>query len=150
MKTSSGVGRETLTERIGTPSSANSRGTNASPAETANDTAPSETTASMPNWRPSASIAAASSSVSIRTRSAPTPPLEGGRGIEGDDLALIHDRDAVAELGLVHVVRGHEDRDVLRPPELLDVAPDRAARLRVEADRGLVEEEHPRRVHEAA
>src|SRR5438067_2355385 len=34
MKTSSSVGRETLTERIGTPSSPNRRGTNSSPDST--------------------------------------------------------------------------------------------------------------------
>ena len=70
--------------------------------------------------------------------------------VERDDLALVHDRDAIAELGLVHVVRGHEDRDLLALLQLGDVAPDRAARLRVEADRRLVEEEHARRVQEAA
>jgi hypothetical protein len=70
--------------------------------------------------------------------------------VESDDLALVHDRDPVAELGLVHVVRGHEDRDLLALLQLGDVAPDRAARLRVQADGGLVEEEHARRVQEAA
>ena len=39
MKTSSSVGRETLTDRIGSPSSANSRGTNSSPDGTKNVTA---------------------------------------------------------------------------------------------------------------
>ena len=41
MKTSSSDGRETLTERIGTPSSANRRGTNCSPALTPKVTSPS-------------------------------------------------------------------------------------------------------------
>ena len=100
--------------------------------------------------RPARAIAASSSSVWIRTRSAPTCCLQRLGRVEGDDLALVHDRDAVAELGLVHVVRGHEDRDLLALLQLGDVAPDRAARLRVEADRRLVEEEHARRVQEAA
>ena len=70
--------------------------------------------------------------------------------VERDDLALVHDRDPIAELGLVHVVGGHEDRDLLLAHQLLDVGPDRAARLRVEPHGGLVEEEHARRVQQAA
>ena len=42
MNTSSSVGRETLTARIGMPSSANSRGTNSSPPGTPKVTAPSD------------------------------------------------------------------------------------------------------------
>jgi hypothetical protein len=72
MKTSSSDGRATLTERIGTPSSANRRGTNCSPASTAKVTIPSATVASMPKRSASAAIAAASSSVEIWTRSRPT------------------------------------------------------------------------------
>ena len=70
--------------------------------------------------------------------------------VQRDDLALVHDRDPIAELGLVHVVRGHEDRDLLALLELADVAPDRAAGLRIQPDRRLVEEQHPRRVHQPA
>ena len=70
--------------------------------------------------------------------------------VERDDLAVVHDRDPVAPLGLVHVVGGHEDRDLLALLELADVVPDRAARLRIEADRRLVEEQHARRVHQPA
>ena len=70
--------------------------------------------------------------------------------IEDDDLAPVHDRDSVAELGLVHVVGGHEDRDALGLFEQLDVAPDRVACLRIEPDRRLVEEQDARGVHEAA
>src|SRR5205823_5575788 len=72
MKTSSSVGRATLTDLIGTPSSENRRGTNSSPPGTAKVTAPSEIMASMPKVSASAASAASSSSVSIRTRSAPT------------------------------------------------------------------------------
>ena len=80
----------------------------------------------------------------------PDARLERLGRVQHDDLPSVDDRDAVAELGLVHVVRGHEDR---RPFALLqrsDVAPDRAAGLGVEADGRLVEEQHARRVHEAA
>ena len=70
--------------------------------------------------------------------------------VERDDLAVVHDRDPVAPLGLVHVVGGHEDGDLLALLELADVGPDRAAGLGVQADRRLVEEQHPRGVHQAA
>ena len=39
--------------------------------------------------------------------------LELLRRVEDDDLTVVDDRDAVAVLGLLHVVRGEEDRDVL-------------------------------------
>ena len=48
-----------------------------------------------------------------RTRSLPTLRLERLRRVDRDDLAVVDDRDAVAVLGLVHVVRREEDRDVL-------------------------------------
>src|SRR3954447_26225888 len=70
--------------------------------------------------------------------------LERLRRVERDDLAVVHDRDPIAELGLVHVVRGHEDRDLLALLQLADVAPDRRSGLGVEPDRRLVEEEHAR------
>ena len=75
MKTSSSVGRETLTAWIGTPSSANRRGTNSSPCGTPKVTAPSAILASMPKCSASAAIAASSSSVWIVTRSVPTCAL---------------------------------------------------------------------------
>ena len=89
-----------------------------------------------------------------RSRSArgPCPTLAfSASGVSSTTISpLVHDRDPVAVLGLVHVVRREEDRDVLARLELADVAPDRAARLRVEADRRLVEEQHARRVQQAA
>ena len=98
----------------------------------------------------SAAIAASSSSVWICTRSLPTLAFSAS-GVSSTTISpLVHDRDAVAVLGLVHVVGRQEDRDVLARLELADVAPDRAARLRVEADRRLVEEQHARRVQQAA
>ena len=66
--------------------------------------------------RRSAAIAASSSSVSIRTRSAPTLAFSAAGVSSATISPLVHDRDPVAELGLVHVVRGHEDRDLLAPP----------------------------------
>ena len=72
MKTSSSDGRATLTDRMGTPSSANSRGTKFSPSGTAKVTSSSATVASIPNRSRRALIAAWSSSVLICTRSVPT------------------------------------------------------------------------------
>ena len=152
------VGHEHVVERragtwtalIGMPSSANSRGTNCSPAGTPNVTAPSDIRASIPKRSASAAIAASSSSVWIATRSVPTPRLERLGRVERDDLAVVHDRDPVAPLRLVHVVGGHEDRDLLALLELADVLPDRPARLRVESDRRLVEEQHAGGMHQAA
>ena len=67
-----------------------------------------------------------------------------------DDLAVVDDRDPVAVLRLVHVVRRHEDRDVFLATKLADVAPDVLARLRIEADRRFVQEENPGRMEQAA
>src|SRR3954463_2637482 len=63
-------------------------------------------------------------------------------GVLDDDLAVVHDRDPVAVLGLVHVVRGDEDGDLGALAEVVQVVPDRRTGLRVQADRRLVEEEH--------
>ncbi len=52
-------------------------------------------------------------------------------------------------LGLIHVVRRQKDRDPLPGAKLVDVLPDVGARLLVEPDRGLVKEEHTRRVEQA-
>ena len=62
--------------------------------------------------------------------------------------AAVHDRDDVAEVvGLLHVVRGQQDRAALgldRPDQLPEVV----ARLRIEAGRRLVEEQDARVVGE--
>src|SRR5581483_926973 len=59
----------------------------------------------------------------------------------GDGFAVVHDGDAVAEaLGFVHVVGGEED-GAAGEFEAFDEVPELAARLRVEAGGGLVEEE---------
>ena len=74
-----------------------------------------------------------------------SPPIEAlerrGR-VQGLDLAVVDDGDAVAVLGLVHVVGGHEDGDADLVAQRADVLPDGVARLRVEPDGRLVEEEH--------
>ena len=76
--------------------------------------------------------------------------LERFGRVENYDLALVDDPDAIAVLGLVHVVRRQEDRDVFAFPELVDVRPDRRPRLRIETHRRLVEEQHAGRVEQAA
>ena len=61
-------------------------------------------------------------------------------GPQLEDLAVVHDRQAVAQdLGFLHVVRRQEDRPALRsePP---DDVPQRAPGGRVHAGRRLVEE----------
>src|SRR5882762_10385189 len=59
----------------------------------------------------------------------------------GDDLPVIHDRDAIAEaLGFLHVMRREQDR-AARGAKAADDLPQLPARLRVEPRRGLVEKE---------
>src|SRR6266702_2187556 len=72
-----------------------------------------------------------------------------GRALHHDG-AVVDDGDAVAVLRLVHVVGGEEHGDRLTPPQLVQVGPDLAAGLRVEPDGGLVQEQHPWGVEQAA
>ena len=73
-----------------------------------------------------------------------------GRALR-DDLAVIDDGDAVGDaLGFLHVMRGEEDGDLLLFVEFLDVGPELVAGLRVQAERGLVEEDDLGRVQQAA
>src|SRR5215211_2056095 len=74
--------------------------------------------------------------------------LQRRRGVEGDDPALVDDGDAVAVLGLVHVVGGDEHGDLLAAVQLLQVVPDRGPGLGVEADGRLIQEQHPGRVQQ--
>ena len=68
----------------------------------------------------------------------------------GDGLAVRHDRHAVGEpLGLLDVVRRHQDRDALGA-QRVDQRPQLLADLRVEADGRLVEQDEPRPVHQRA
>ena len=63
-----------------------------------------------------------------------------GRAL-GDDLAVVDDRDPVAEpLGLVHVMSGQDDR-AAAVAEVADHVPELPAGLRVQAGRRLVEEQ---------
>ena len=72
------------------------------------------------------------------------------RAALGDDQALVHDDQPVAELlGLVHVVGGDHQRDagLLEPEQLV---PQHVAGLRVEAGGGLVEQQQVGAVDQAA
>src|ERR1700692_194906 len=65
-----------------------------------------------------------------------------GRRAEGDELAMIDDRHAVAEpLRFFHVMRRQEDCSSLLPEALHDV-PQLQAALRIESCSGFVEEEN--------
>ena len=69
---------------------------------------------------------------------------------DGDGLAVRHDRHLVAEaLGLLDVVRAHQDRDALAA-QAVDERPQLLADLRVEADGRLVEQEQARLVQQRA
>src|SRR4051812_14407600 len=75
---------------------------------------------------------------------------ERARRADGDRGAVRHDRHLVAEaLGLLDVVRAHEDRDALGA-QPVDERPQLLAHLRVQADRRLVEEQQPGPVQEGA
>ena len=72
------------------------------------------------------------------------------RRADGDGLAVRHDRDLVAEaLGLLDVVRAHQDRDALGA-QPVDQRPQLLADLRVEADGRLVEQQQLRLVQQRA
>src|SRR5258706_4115536 len=72
----------------------------------------------------------------------------GGRS-ESDGLAAIHQRDAMAILGFVDVMRGDED-GAAGGGELIDQIPKTAARDGVDAASGFVEEENRRVVQDGA
>ena len=74
--------------------------------------------------------------------------LELGRRVEGEDLAVVHDRHPVAQLvGLLHVVRRQHDGLALAV-EAFEQLPQRQPTLGVEPGSGLVEEEHRRPVED--
>jgi hypothetical protein len=67
--------------------------------------------------------------------------FEGGGGVFDEDLAVVDDGEAIAELvGLFHVMRGEDDGDALAA-KALDGFPHGDAALGIEASGGLVEEE---------
>jgi hypothetical protein len=62
------------------------------------------------------------------------------RAAEADHLAVVDDRDPVAEpLRLLHVMGGQDDRSS-RLPEMLDQVPELTTRLRIESGGRFVEE----------
>src|SRR5215468_261750 len=64
------------------------------------------------------------------------PSLELGRGAGGPDGAVVHERDPVAvQVGLLHVVGGHEDGRVAGLPEPGDELPDAGPCDRVQPHR---------------
>ena len=74
--------------------------------------------------------------------------LEGLRGVEGEDLAVVHDRDPVAELvGLLHVVGGEQD-GLAVVVELAQDLPEGQPALGVEAGGRFVHEQHGRPVED--
>src|SRR5262245_49521751 len=74
---------------------------------------------------------------------------ELSRRAEGPDLPEVHDRDPVAlPLGLLHLVRRHEDRRSRLGAQELEAVPDDPAGRWVEPERRLVEEEHLRLLQE--
>ena len=77
-------------------------------------------------------------------------PPQPARRVRGNHLAMVDDRDAVAEpVGLGHVVRRQQQRDAARD-QGLHLVPQEQARLRVQAGRRLVEEQDARVVHQRA
>src|ERR1700680_1887851 len=78
-------------------------------------------------------------------------PLELIGSALGDDLAVIDDGDAVGDaLGFFHVMGGEEDGDLLLLVEFRYVSPQLVAGLRVQADRGLIEEDDLGRMQKTA
>ncbi len=90
------------------------------------------------------------------SRDADRDDVRADRGLQlrgtplGHDLALIDDRDALAQLiGFFHVLGREEDRHLLFLVQAAQVLPHRVPRLRIEARRRFVEEEDARVMHEA-
>src|ERR687893_22001 len=75
--------------------------------------------------------------------------FQGLRRVLGDDPAPVDNPDPVSQhIGLLEVLRRQEHGDALIAREPADLGPERAAALRVEAGRRLVEEENLRPVHQ--
>src|SRR5215210_7170700 len=75
--------------------------------------------------------------------------LQGLRRVLGDDPAPVDDPDPVSQhVGLLEVLRRQEHGDALIAREPADLRPERAAALRVETGRRLVEEEYLWTVHQ--
>ena len=94
---------------------------------------------------------AASSAVpKPRVTRSPSAGLEPRRGVVGDDQAVVDDDHPVGDrVGLLEVVGGQHDRGAVLRVQPLDLLLEVGPVLRVEAGRRLVEEQQPRRVHQA-
>ena len=68
----------------------------------------------------------------------------------GDDAPVVDEDDLVSGIGLLHVVRGEEDRDAELAAQFPQGAPHEVARLGIEPRRRLIEEEHLRVPQERA
>ena len=68
----------------------------------------------------------------------------------GGHAAAVEDRDAVAALGLLGLVRGHDDAGAARRRQRRDLVPDPAQRLGIDAAPGLVEQQQRRLVQQHA
>src|SRR4051794_10947641 len=68
-----------------------------------------------------------------------------------DEVAVVDDRQALAvALGLLHQVRGDDDRRARALAQRMEALPHQPSRRRVQADGGLVEEQHARVVEQRA
>ena len=67
--------------------------------------------------------------------------LEFARRRDRDQLALMHDANSIASLGLFHVVRRQHDRDAIVLAQMLEVVPELAARRGIQPGAGLVEQQ---------
>ena len=84
---------------------------------------------------------AGSATANSMTCCAPSPATSDRRRAERDQLAVIHDADAIAQrVRLVHVVRRNQDR-AAGFAEPLEHAPQLPPRLRIESGRRLVEKQ---------
>src|SRR3990172_9831482 len=75
------------------------------------------------------------------------PPAQLVGGALSEQAPFAEQAESVATLRLVHDVAGYDDRDALAV-QLVEVAPEDGAQLRVHAHRGLVEQQKARPVHQ--
>ena len=112
---------------------------------------PSPVTLSTPGKprQTSAPVGRHAAEADLERRDAGHGGLEAHRRIERDQLAVIDDRDPVAELvRLIHVVRREQHGEFALGLDRVEHLPDARARDGIESGGRLVEEEDPRLVHE--
>ena len=104
-------------------------------------------------WRMRVLVASRASTITCRPRPKQEvrvqAVLELRRGAERDHLAAVHQRDAVAVFGFIHVMRADEN-SMAGFGKVVDEAPKSAARDRVDTGSGLVEKENRRIVQDGA